>query len=101
VFSTVQETVGFVDDLTIKASHGPSGGGGLMDQGTCGAFTGGLMTISAEYGRDRDKLDRGRGVNNFKKTRILVERFREEFGGTTAYDGIGCPKRTDYFDMPV
>ncbi len=86
VLSTVQETVGFVDDITIKASHGLSGGGGLMGQGACGALTGGLMAISAKYGRDRDKLHRGRGMSNFKKTRDLVERFHTEFGCTTCED---------------
>ena len=86
VLATVQETVGYVDDITIKASHGLSGGGGLMGQGACGALTGGLMAISAKYGRERDKLDSGRGINNFKKTRDLVERFREEFGGITCED---------------
>ena len=30
VLATVQETVGIVDDATIKASHGLSGGGGLV-----------------------------------------------------------------------
>ena len=86
VLSTVQETVGFVDDTTIKASHGLSGGGGLVGQGACGALSGGLMAISAKYGRDRDKLHRGRGITNFKKTKDLVERFRQEFGGITCQD---------------
>jgi C_GCAxxG_C_C family probable redox protein len=83
VLATVQETVGGIDDATIKASHGLSGGGGLAGLGTCGALTGGLMALSAKYGRDRDKLDKGRFINNFKKNRVLVERFKEEFGGVT------------------
>jgi C_GCAxxG_C_C family probable redox protein len=83
VLATVQETVGYVDDNTIKASHGLSGGGGLMGQGACGALTGGLMAISAKFGRERDKLDSGRGINNFKKSKLLVERFKKEFGGIT------------------
>lgn len=86
VLATVQETVGIIDDATIKASHGLSGGGGLMALGTCGALTGGLMALSAKYGRDRDKLDRGRFINNFKKNKELVERFRQEFGGITCAD---------------
>jgi C_GCAxxG_C_C family probable redox protein len=86
VLATVQETVGYVDDSTIKASHGLSGGGGLMGQGACGALTGGLMAISAKFGRERDKLDSGRGINNFKKSRDLVERFQQEFGGITCED---------------
>ncbi|MCP3664322.1 MAG: C_GCAxxG_C_C family protein [Gammaproteobacteria bacterium] len=83
VLATVQESVGVVTDETIKASHGLSGGGGLMGQGACGALTGGLMALSAKRGRDRDKLDKGKFINNFKKGKELVERFREEFGGIT------------------
>ena len=70
VLATVQETVGIIDDSTIKASHGLSGGGGLM-------------ALSAKFGRDRDKLDKGRCINNFKKSKELVERFQAEFGGIT------------------
>lgn len=83
VLATIQETVGIVDDQLIKASHGLSGGGGLMGEGTCGALTGGLLALSAKYGRDRDKLDRGRYINNFKKAQQLTDKFREEFGGLT------------------
>ncbi len=83
VLTTVQETIGIVDDQTIKASHALSGGGALMGEGTCGALVGGLMALSAKYGRDRDKLDRGRFINSFKKAKELSERFRQEFGGLT------------------
>lgn len=83
VLATIQETVGLIDDGTIKASHGLSGGGGLLGQGACGALTGGLIALSAKYGRDRDKLDKGRCINNFKKGKELAERFRQEFGGIT------------------
>jgi C_GCAxxG_C_C family probable redox protein len=86
VLAAVQETVGIVDDATIKAVHGLSGGGGLSGQGTCGALTGGLVALSAKRGRDRDKLDRGRFIGNFQKGRELVERFRAEFGGVTCED---------------
>lgn len=86
VLAVVQETVGYVDDNTIKASHGLSGGGGLMGQGACGALTGGLMALSAKFGRDRDKLDAGRGIKNFKISKELVERFRHEFGGVTCQE---------------
>jgi len=83
ILAAIQETVGGIDDATIKAAHGLAGGGGLAGAGTCGALTGGLLALSAHYGRDRDKLDKGRYLNNFKKGRELVERFRAEFGGVT------------------
>ncbi len=83
VLATVQETVGGIDDQTIKASHALSGGCGLTGEGVCGALVGGLMALSAKYGRERSKLDKGRGMNNFRKAHELTERFREEFGGVT------------------
>ncbi|HEX8978532.1 MAG TPA: C-GCAxxG-C-C family protein [Parasulfuritortus sp.] len=86
VLSAVQETVGIVDDSVIKASHGLSGGGALSGQGACGALTGGLVALSAKRGRDRDKLDKGRFINNFKKGQELVDRFRAEFGGVTCQE---------------
>lgn len=86
VLAAVQETVGVIEDSVIKASHGLSGGGGLSGQGACGALTGGLVALSAKRGRDRDKLDKGRFINNFKKGQELVERFRAEFGGVTCQE---------------
>lgn len=86
VLAAVQETVGVIEDSVIKASHGLSGGGGLTGVGACGALTGGLVALSAQRGRDRDKLDRGRYINNFKKGQALVERFRAEFGGVTCQE---------------
>jgi C_GCAxxG_C_C family probable redox protein len=83
VLATVQETVGIVEDQTVKASHGLSGGGGLVGEGVCGALTGGILALSAKYGRDRANLDKGRYINNFKKAKELTERFRHEFGGVT------------------
>jgi len=59
VLLAIKNTVGMVDDQTIKASHGLSGGGGLMAQGTCGALAGGLMALSVKRGRDADKLHEG------------------------------------------
>lgn len=86
VLSAVQETVGVIEDSVIKASHGLSGGGGLSGVGACGALTGGLLALSAKRGRDRDKLDKGRFINNFKKGQEMVERFRAEFGGVTCQE---------------
>jgi C_GCAxxG_C_C family probable redox protein len=83
VLATVQELVGIVDDHTVKASHGLSGGGGLTGEGVCGALSGGLLALSAKYGRDCDRLDKGRYLNSLKKARVLTERFRGEFGGVT------------------
>lgn len=86
VLAAIQETVGGLEDAVVKASHGLSGGGGLMGAGTCGALTGGLLALGSRYGRDRDKLAHGRGMNDFQKGRALVDRFRGEFRGVTCED---------------
>jgi hypothetical protein len=83
VLSSVQEALGLVGDEVIKASHGLSGGGGLLGLGTCGALSGGLLALSCKRGRDRDKLHKGRFISNFRAGEKLVKRFREEFGGVT------------------
>jgi C_GCAxxG_C_C family probable redox protein len=83
VLTAIKETVGGVSDETIKASHGLSGGGGLTGVGACGALSGGLVALSTVRGRDADKLHKGRGIRNFQVGKELVERFQEEFGGTT------------------
>jgi C_GCAxxG_C_C family probable redox protein len=81
VLATVQETVGFVDDATIKAGHGLSGGGGMSGVGVCGALSGGLLALSCKRGRDRDKFERGKFVGNFQLGNELVKRFQDTFGG--------------------
>jgi C_GCAxxG_C_C family probable redox protein len=83
VLTAIKETVGGVSDETIKASHGLSGGGGLTGVGACGALSGGLVALSIVRGRDADKLHKGRGIRNFQAGKELVERFQQEFGGTT------------------
>lgn len=86
VLKAVQSTVGYVTDETIKASHGLSGGGGLMGLGACGALTGGLLALSAKRGRAHDKFEKGKFVGNFQLGQKLVQRFQEEFGGITCQE---------------
>ncbi len=66
ILRAVQETVGGIDDATIKAAHGLAGGGGLSGEGTCGALAGGLLVLSARFGRDRENMDKGRNLNNYE-----------------------------------
>ena len=68
VLAAIQETVGGIDDATIKAVHG---------------LAGGLVALSTKRGRDRDKMGKGRYMANYQKGKELVERFRAEFGGVT------------------
>jgi C_GCAxxG_C_C family probable redox protein len=90
VLAAVQETVGGVTPEVIKASHGLSGGGGLMGMGTCGALSGGLVALSTKRGRDRDKFERGKFIGNFRQGEELVKRFKDEFGGVTCQELQQC-----------
>ena len=83
VLTAVKETVGYVTDETIQSSHALSGGGALMGDGICCALTGGLLALGAKKGRPADKLHKGRGIANFNAGKKLVEKFNEEFGGTS------------------
>ncbi|MCW9025074.1 MAG: C-GCAxxG-C-C family protein [Gammaproteobacteria bacterium] len=86
VLTTIKETIGYVTDDTIKASHGLSGGGGLTGVGACGALTGGLMALSCKRGRERENFEKGKYITNFKHGQKLVERFKSEFGGVTCQE---------------
>ena len=86
VLAAVKEATGLVSDELIQASHGLSGGGGLMGEGTCGALSGGLLALGSIKGRPADQLDQGRGMENFQAGKALVERFQEAFGGTSCQD---------------
>ena len=83
VLTAVKESVGYVTDETIQSSHALSGGGALMGKGICGALTGVLIALGAKKGRPADKLHKGRGIANFNAAKALVEKFQEEFGGTS------------------
>ncbi|MEO5349259.1 MAG: C-GCAxxG-C-C family protein [Magnetococcus sp. YQC-3] len=83
ILRAVGEVLGGIDDATIKAAHGLAGGGALSGVGTCGAVTGGLLALSIRFGRDKDAMEKGRFLNNFKKGKALVDRFRARFGGIT------------------
>lgn len=70
-----------LDDL-FKASHGLAGGLGLSGYGTCGALSGGSIILSHFYGRDRRNFDK-RVMKSYEKSKLLYDRFVEEFGGCT------------------
>lgn len=91
ILRAVQETLGGIDEATIKASHGLAGGGALSGAGMCGALTGGLLALSARFGREKDAMDKGRHLINFKKCQGLLDRFRAEFGG------ISCEELQEKF----
>lgn len=69
-------------DELFKASHGLAGGLGLSGYGTCGALSGGSIVLSHFYGRDRENFGK-RFLKSYKASKVLYDKFVEEFGGCT------------------
>lgn len=86
VLLAVKETIGYVTDDIIKASHTLSGGCGLLGYGTCGALSGGLLALGAKYGRDVEGFGKGKFMKSFMVAKQLMEKVEEEFKGTTCDD---------------
>jgi C_GCAxxG_C_C family probable redox protein len=80
VLAALQETIGGIDDEVFKASHALAGGTAKTGQGTCGALAGGMIAISANYGRERADFERVRSTEAFDLSKALYDRFVGEFG---------------------
>jgi C_GCAxxG_C_C family probable redox protein len=80
VLAAIQDVLGNVDDATFKASHALAGGGGLSTRGTCGALSGGMLALSAKYGRDRANFDTGHFMQSYRLGKRLYDQFVAEFG---------------------
>lgn len=80
VLGAIQDVLGVVDDATFKASQALAGGGALMTGGTCGALAGGMLALSAKFGRDRANFANGSFTKSYKISKRLYERFVAEFG---------------------
>lgn len=86
VLAAIKDTIGVVRDDVIRAAHGLSGGGSLMGIGTCGALAGGLVAFSCKYGRNSNKFSKGKFTKDMLKGRLLIKRFKNEYGAFSCND---------------
>ena len=86
VIAALQETIGGIDDAVFKAAHALAGGNAKTGQGTCGALAGGVMAISAKYGREREDFATVRSTEAANLAKILYDRFVDEFGSPICAD---------------
>jgi C_GCAxxG_C_C family probable redox protein len=98
VLMAVKETIGFVTDDLIKASHPLSGGVSLHGKGTCGALTGGLLALGSKYGRDLAKASHIKTKKSLEMGKELIERHEKELGSFTCY-GFQKQIHNKTFDM--
>lgn len=85
VIAAVQETIGGISDDVFKASQALSGGGGLAGKGTCGALAGGMMAISAYFGREKNDFAK-KNRKPYELAKKLYDRFTEKYGGPSCHD---------------
>ena len=76
----------YINEELIQASQSFSGGSGLVGFGACGALNGGLMAISAKFGRKANQFHDFDSVPNFKKSKQLIDWFKSEMNGFTCHD---------------
>jgi len=87
VFSAIYETLGIGSEDTIKALDGLAGGTALSAEGTCGALIGGIAAISSIVGRPYEDFSKGeRRRRVFRYTKILFDRFKQEYGSILCCD---------------
>jgi len=87
VLSAIKETLGIIDEGTIRAADALAGGTALSSQGTCGALVGGLMAISMLTGRTYPEFSDGKRKRRvFKYAQKLYDRFIQEYGSPLCCD---------------
>ncbi len=87
----IAETKGIQSDLIPQIATGFCGG---MSRtcGTCGAISGGIMAISIFTGR---KSPTDSVIQTYDTARMLMNRFKAEFGTTNCKELTGCDLGTD------
>ena len=78
VFSSFHDELNIDMDFALKLSCGFGGGMGRKQE-VCGAVTGGLLVIGANYGQDT-LGDKENTEDTYLKTRILMDTVREAHG---------------------
>jgi C_GCAxxG_C_C family probable redox protein len=87
VFAGVTEAIGMENIEVFRAATGFADGIGLTGDGHCGALSGGVMSISYVFGRDRaDFHRRGKMLKALSLSRELQRRFRDKYGTCRCHD---------------
>ncbi|HEX77917.1 MAG TPA: C_GCAxxG_C_C family protein [Dehalococcoidia bacterium] len=86
VIAALQDAFEFRNDDVFKAATGLAGGGGITTDGSCGAYTGAILTLSSLLGRERDDFADPKGIRF--RTHELVRRFRHNF--IQEYGSVVC-----------
>jgi C_GCAxxG_C_C family probable redox protein len=87
VLAALKETLDVGNENIFQAAQGLAGGAALSSQGTCGALAGGMIAISSLIGRTYQEFTEGQKKRLvFKYTKLLYNRFIEEYGSLLCCD---------------
>jgi C_GCAxxG_C_C family probable redox protein len=80
--AAVQDALGLRNDAVFKAGSGLTAGGGISCEGSCGAYTGGVMVMSSVFGRRRGKWDGDKDEKDcaHRMAATLLDKFKGEYG---------------------
>ena len=80
----IQDALGIRNDAIYQAGSALAGGGAECTDGSCGAYSGGLMMISAFFGRSREqalaKSGRATKYDSFRLGSAFHDKFVAEYG---------------------
>jgi mannitol-1-phosphate 5-dehydrogenase len=102
VVAAVTEVLGIFDEELFNAATGLCGGIGLINDSTCSAYIGGVMSIGLVFPRERKNFDGDRENKylNFALVQELHNKMIEEFGTNRCAD-IHKKKYERSFDLQV
>jgi C_GCAxxG_C_C family probable redox protein len=87
VLAALKEALDVGDENIFQASQGLTGGTALSSRGTCGALAGGMIALSSLVGRTYQEFTEGQKKRLvFKYTKLLYDRFIEEYGSPLCCD---------------
>ena len=87
VLAALKETLNIGDETLIKSADALAGGTALSSKGTCGALAGGMLALGFLSGRKYSELKEGKKKRLiFRYTKILYDRFIEEYGSPLCCD---------------
>jgi C_GCAxxG_C_C family probable redox protein len=80
--AAIQDALDIRNDAVFKAGSGLTAGGGLLCEGSCGGYTGGVMVMSSVFGRCRQKWDNDQKEKDcaHRMAGALLNRFKQEYG---------------------
>ena len=85
----MQKYFDFINDDIVQAAVALAGGGDRATMGSCGAFSGGLVALSAKFSPRADELS-DKEMEEFEKIRRNYHEFRDwfiaEFGSVVCRD---------------